>query len=495
MGGSSSRELEAAQHQVRKLTKELERATRKASLGGANVLKQQSAAQAAAVAAVEQRLQAELQAKDKELKGVAAELPKIKQEATLAKEKLQQAKQAQVRKETELTALQKELRASKEELEALFGKLKFSEAEGAAARKLKAELSEEKRALAMQQQAAAEESARAIADANAAILAEESSIAQQQQQQYGGTEAAGAEAVVVHHPVFGRLLHDYGHKRLYLGSPTTLWAGTVLWERQRAFRQERASLIATAKGRGQSRGWPGSISIVEMSDGAADGSDAGAGAGKRGRGRPSKASVEEAATGEGGGEGGGGSGRPSLGMLIDGQHRLGAAHLLSQRGKLEGPLASILVEVYPPMEEGGIKELFTEINKAEPVLLVDLPEGGASESDNAVLTIAAEELRERYPDMFKPSHGCRPPHINVDVLREELHRAEILQRERLTSAEQLVGWIEARNEELAGRAEGEWSAGAARVKSGAALEKALAKAKDQNFYLGLTWEWVRNGKE
>ena len=34
----------------------------------------------------------------------------------------------------------------------------------------------------------------------------------------------------------------------------------------------------------------------------------------------------------------------------------------------------------------------------------------------------AEELRERYPDMFKPSHGCRPPHINVDVLREELHR-------------------------------------------------------------------------
>ena len=23
----------------------------------------------------------------------------------------------------------------------------------------------------------------------------------------------------------------------------------------------------------------------------------------------------------------------------------------------------------------------------------------------------------------------------------------------------------------------------------------FAKAKDQNFYLGLTWEWVRNGKE
>ena len=92
--------------------------------------------------------------------------------------------------------------------------------------------------------------------------------------------------------------------------------------------------------------------------------------------------------------GGGSPASSSLGMLIDGQHRLGAAHLLSQRGKLSGALSAILVEVYPPMEEANIKELFTEINKAEPVLLVDLPEGGASESDNAVLTIAAEELRE-----------------------------------------------------------------------------------------------------
>ena len=58
------------------------------------------------------------------------------------------------------------------------------------------------------------------------------------------------------HPVFGQLLHDFGHKRLYLGSPTTLWAGTLLWERQRAFRKERATLIAQAKGNSSARGWP-----------------------------------------------------------------------------------------------------------------------------------------------------------------------------------------------------------------------------------------------
>ena len=40
------------------------------------------------------------------------------------------------------------------------------------------------------------------------------------------------------HPVFGELLHDFGHKRLYRASPLTLWAGTLVWDRQRAFRQE-----------------------------------------------------------------------------------------------------------------------------------------------------------------------------------------------------------------------------------------------------------------
>ena len=62
------------------------------------------------------------------------------------------------------------------------------------------------------------------------------------------------------HPVFGELLHDYGHKRLYRASPLTLWAGTLVWDRQRAFRQERAAVIATAKGKssaGGCNGWPG----------------------------------------------------------------------------------------------------------------------------------------------------------------------------------------------------------------------------------------------
>ena len=48
-------------------------------------------------------------------------------------------------------------------------------------------------------------------------------------------------------PVFGELLGDFGHKRLYRASPLTLWTGTVLWDSQRAFRQERAADIADSR--------------------------------------------------------------------------------------------------------------------------------------------------------------------------------------------------------------------------------------------------------
>lgn len=59
----------------------------------------------------------------------------------------------------------------------------------------------------------------------------------------------------------------------------------------------------------------------------------------------------------------------------------------------------------------------------------------------------------------------------------------------------LVEWIEARNAELGSRADHEWGAMPAdRAKKGSpALEKALAKAREQRFFLGLSWEWLRRG--
>lgn len=144
------------------------------------------------------------------------------------------------------------------------------------------------------------------------------------------------------------------------------------------------------------------------------------------------------------------------------------------------------------MAPKAVKELFTEINRAEPVTLVDLPDGGASPADNAVLTGAAEEMRRRYPEMFKPSHGCRPPHLNVDVLRNEMHKADLLRRHVISTEEELLAWLEKRNEALAARDDDAWaSGGGGRARSSSALSKALAKARAQSFFLGLDYEWLR----
>ena len=143
------------------------------------------------------------------------------------------------------------------------------------------------------------------------------------------------------------------------------------------------------------------------------------------------------------------------------------------------------------MEEQGVKDLFTEINRAEPVLIVDLPEGGASDHDNAILTAAAEELAQRYPAMFKPSHGCRPPHLNVDMLRAELHRAEVLSRHKLTSAAELLDWVDRANRDLGARSDEQWASTGARAKSETALGNALSKARQNAFYLGMGWDWLK----
>ena len=437
MGGSASRELEAAQAQVRQLTVKLQQAQKiipSSNLAAATAVAAAKAGPSAKEKELQQQLafaQSELSKSTQQLQIMQTDMPKIKREVATARRSCRPAGGGGAGQQ--MTALQSELRVSKEELEQLFGRLKFAEQESAAVRKIR---TEDTKALAEQQKAAAEASVRLVSEASAALV-----------------DAEGTQART--HPVFGELLHDFGHKRIYLGSPTLLWAGTLLWERQRAFRQERASLIAQAKAKSHARGWPGSIAIVETNE--------------------TPASSKEA----------------TIGMLIDGQHRLGAAHLLAQKGKLLGALQHILVEVYPPREEKDIKELFTEINRAEPVLLIDLPDenGGASDKNNATITIAAETLRERYPGMFKPSHGCRPPHLNVDVLRAEMHKAELIERNKIKSAEQLVDWIEARNLELAAKTDDEWGDGA-KTKSGTALEKALAKAREQGFYLGLSWDWL-----
>jgi len=90
--------------------------------------------------------------------------------------------------------------------------------------------------------------------------------------------------------------------------------------------------------------------------------------------------------------------------------------------------------------------IFTEINKAEPVKLLDLP-GVATKRTRDIIDHAASHYRDAYPAMFSTSARCRAPHLNLDNLRDALFASEVIQRERMGSPE-LVRWMSRRNDEL-----------------------------------------------
>ena len=181
---------------------------------------------------------------------------------------------------------------------------------------------------------------------------------------------------------------------------------------------------------------------------------------------------------------------------------------------------------------------------------MDMPEIGASEGDNRVITEAADTLRQRYPNMFKPSRNCRPPHVNLDVLRNQMcgatlvhcrpatallesswgpagpsppppppqalprgrsFEAQLLKRHKLATADALVDWLLQTNQAAIGSvawsqassalrpfvcqslAQQTWTLEkASRIGSTRALQSALAKAKDNEFFLGLSAEWPQH---
>ena len=153
-------------------------------------------------------------------------------------------------------------------------------------------------------------------------------------------------------------------------------------------------------------------------------------------------------------------------------------------------LSKILVEVFSATTEERestekfATDLFVEINKAEPLKLVDMP-GVAKESDRRIITQAAEKLKHAYPKMFSASQKCRVPHVNIDNLRDNLFAADVLQKHGLKSPTQLMSWLLEQN-----KAQGE------KYKSGdrdsRASSTALEKAEMHEFYLGLDSNWLYN---
>ena len=275
-------------------------------------------------------------------------------------------------------------------------------------------------------------------------------------------EAKAARDAV--HPVFGKLVADLGYKRVYAMNPAMVCDPQKfpIWEFQRSFRRDRAIEIANFKQKDQRFGFPGTIVGYEV-EGAQEKAD--------------KRTVTAQIRG-----------------VLDGQHRIGGLQELLQRGAwpVEKP---VLVEIFPVTSTDDAKDLFLEINQAQPVQAMDLPGGSDGGAKNAI-NAACDALHEKYKPMFSSSMRCRPPHLHLDNLRQTIHDNElcdILGDNENGGApldgDALLKWLEDTNSKFGSRSDKEWKKIGG---SGPAFAKAIKKARKFDFYLGLVPdEWVR----
>lgn len=283
-----------------------------------------------------------------------------------------------------------ELEEARRKLELLSGELKVGEQERLAVERLRGELKGAR--------AAADDERREKERLNAQVIA-----------------AANQRLRPEEHPIFGALLHDHGFKRVYRASPLTVWAATPIWEKQRAFRTDRAEAIAAAKSLGRVEGWPGTISVCEILDGG----------GARTSGAGTGGSPDEA----GGGAGPEGSDAAASCFVIDGQHRLGAAHLLAKKGGLSASLEAITLEFYPQVRKGP-----------------SAPPAGQRRAGTAHLRAAASAQPAALPP--EPPRCAPPPRASLRA-GEHIGRAGPLHRDQQGAARQARR--PARRGRLAGR--------------------------------------------
>lgn len=283
---------------------------------------------------------------------------------------------------------------------------------------------------------------------------EEKAKLKQQRDAAGRPAATEGDA----HPVLGPVVSDLGYKRVHLVSSGKL--GTIpIWKKQRTYRNSRAISMAKDKSKTLNLGFPGIISLHEDVDGKLS--------------------------------------------IIDGQHRVGMMQALREKRNSENESGKdtllnwddsmfdqVLVEVYPEEKAGDdskehAKEVFLEINKAEPIQLVDIP-GVAPAKDRNIINDAVARLEKDYKPMFSESQRCRSPNVNMDNMRNQIFGAGILKRHKLTTSKKLVDWLLEQNAAVGAKFEQEeWE-------SEYHSAKALNKAQQNEFYLGLETSWLYN---
>ena len=257
-----------------------------------------------------------------------------------------------------------------------------------------------------------------------------------------GQQTQEMEILLGEHPILGKCISELGYKRIHLASLKNL-ATIPVWEKQRIFRLARTKKMATDKMKTLHLGLPGIIGIFENIDGSLN--------------------------------------------IVDGQHRVGMLKVLETKVTSDDfDFDNILVEVYPALkdehEETHAKDLFLEVNKAEPVKLVDLP-GVGNASDKKIINEVADRLQDSFPEMFSDSQRCRAPHLNIDNLRDALFQSNIIRKHGHKTSKAVEDWILEQNDLLEVKYQVEENRELVK-------ETALKKAEQFRFYLGLESHWL-----
>ena len=181
-----------------------------------------------------------------------------------------------------------------------------------------------------------------------------------------------------------------------------------------------------------------------------------------------------------------------------------------------------------------VSALFREINSAEPVRMIDLIEHETTDSQNdcveltspmetsssnstttvqndepstpiikatnqiepdltqpdkiALLTETIESLAKLKPEMFKPSSRCKPPHLNIDVMRDDLFQSNFLQRHSIATSTDLLLKLSELNQQQKSIITSQ--SGNIREAASKSMQLAIQKATEYDFFLGLEKTWM-----
>lgn len=211
--------------------------------------------------------------------------------------------------------------------------------------------------------------------------------------------------VLGRHDIYGRLLYANDFKRVYLSSARNIISACPVWHLQRPVDPVRVQSIVDAK-REHPHHLLGSISVFDF------------------------VNIEQPSLDN-----------PQKRGILDGQHRLHALNVLLKKGGPDvtngTPATSshgafkdveMIVEVYPVKTEEQLKQLFLELNMAQMVADVDLPDQLAS-SSRRYINYACNALQKKYVNMFG-SARCRAPNVNRDVLRDMIFKSSVVASRR-----------------------------------------------------------------